>query len=170
MALLSIIPVANLAKSIHYFIIDSFQIKKTPKPKPNQIKQKGSRLPTVSTTVQKVWSLQHLSVVCSHLLFFSYVHESLIVCVLPIWACPDMVNIQTALSETVLARLQTIPQASLVLKKVSRLSLDYIIYLYVTCSACPSLDSNLMNGQTGSDPVLLLNFMKTYKKKCKAVI
>lgn len=78
-----------------------------------------------------------------------------------------MVNIQTALSETVLARLQTIPQASLVLKKVSRLSLDYIVYLYVTCTACPSMDNNLMNGQTGSDPVLLLNFMKTYKKSVR---
>lgn len=78
-----------------------------------------------------------------------------------------MANIQTALPKTILASLQAIPQASPVLKKVSGLSLDYIMYLCVTYTVCPSVDNILMNGQTWSDPVLLLIFKKTYRKRVR---
>lgn len=53
------------------------------------------------------------------------------------------------------------------LLRVSRLFLDYIIFLYVRHTTYPGVDSILTNFQTGLDPVLFLIFVKTYKKQTK---
>lgn len=41
------------------------------------------------------------------------------------------------------------------------------MYLLTTDIVCPSVGNILINGQNGSDPVLLLIFMKTYKKRVR---